>query len=120
MQENKEIWSKILTEIELEVSRANFLTLFKRTQLLSVEENVITIAAPSAMIIDLLQRRFYDVIKKSADKHIGKNTKIIFVPKTIIDAVKPQEDAHGPLFEEDADKKTCDWAFAKSSARLYF
>lgn len=105
MQENKEIWSKILTEIELEVSRANFLTLFKRTQLLSVEENVITIAAPSAMIIDLLQRRFYDVIKKSADKHIGKNTKIVFVPKTIIDAVKPQEDAHGPLFEEDADKK---------------
>ncbi len=106
MQENKEIWSKILAEIELEVSRANFLTLFKRTQLLSVEENVITIAAPSAMIIDLLQRRFYAVIKKSADKQLDKDSKIVFAPKTIIDAVKPPESKVGPLFEEDSDKKT--------------
>ena len=81
MQENKELWSKILAEIELEVSRANFLTLFKRTQLLSVEENVITIAAPSAMIIDLLQRRFYDVIKKSADKHLEQRYQNCFCSK---------------------------------------
>jgi chromosomal replication initiator protein len=106
MQENTDLWNKILTEIELEVSRANFLTLFKRTQILSVEKNVITIAAPSAMIIDLLQRRFYDVIKKAADKHIGKDAKIIFAPKTIINNVEPQKKEHGPLFEEETGKKT--------------
>ena len=80
MQEYKDLWTKILAEVELEVSRANFLTLFKRTHLISVEENAVTIAAPSVMIIDLLQRRFYDVIKKAADKHLGKDTKIIFYP----------------------------------------
>jgi chromosomal replication initiator protein len=106
MQDNKDIWNKILTEIELEVSRANFLTLFKRTQLLSVEGNVITVAVSSAMIIDLLQRRFYDIIKKAADKHIGKDTKIIFVPRTIINSVEPQKKEHGPLFEEEAGRKT--------------
>jgi chromosomal replication initiator protein len=106
MQENKDLWSKILTEIELEVSRANFLTLFKRTQLLSVENGVITVAAPSAMIIDLLQRRFYDIIKKAADKHLKKDAKIIFVPKTIINNVEPQKREHGPLFEEEANTKT--------------
>ena len=99
MQDYKDLWSKILTEIELEVSRANFLTLFKRTQLLSVDDNVITVAAPSSMIIDLLQRRFYDIIKKSADKHTGKDTRIVFAPKTIIDAVAEKERKNGPLFE---------------------
>jgi len=102
MDDYKELWNKILAEVELEVSRANFLTLFKRTQLLSVEGNAITIAAPSAMIIDLLQRRFYEVIKKATDKHTGKDTKIIFAPRTIIDAVAEKERKDGPLFETES------------------
>ena len=101
MQDSKDLWNKILAEIELEVSRANFLTLFKRTQLLSIDGDTITVAAPSNMIIDLLQRRFYDIIKKAADKHIGKDVKIIFAPKTIIDAVADKERRDGPLFETE-------------------
>ncbi len=106
MQEYKDIWNKILAEVELEVSRANFLTLFKRTQLLNIEGDTITIAAPSAMIIDLLQRRFYDIIKKAVDKHTGKDTKIIFAPKTIIDAVADKERKDGPLFETENKEGT--------------
>ncbi len=99
MDENKELWEKILGEIELEVSKANYLTLFKRTTLLSCQDGVLTIAAPSVMIIDLLQRRFYDVIKKSVDKNIGEESKIVFVPKTTI-AEDKTKDA-GPLFEHE-------------------
>jgi len=102
MQDENGLWIKVLTEIELEVSRANFLTLFKRTQLLSVTGDVVTIAAPSTMIIDLLQRRFYDVIKRATDKHVGKDTKIIFVPKTIAIITKKGGEENGPLFEENA------------------
>lgn len=98
MQEYKDLWTKILAEVELEVSRANFLTLFKRTHLISVEKDAVTIAAPSVMIIDLLQRRFYEVIKKAADKHLGKDTKIIFVPKAVVDIADTNEGKNGPLF----------------------
>ena len=99
MDENKELWAKILGEIELEVSKANYLTLFKRTSLLSCQDGVLTIAAPSVMIIDLLQRRFYDVIKKSVDKNMGDGSKIVFVPKT----ATPDENVKdsGPLFDND-------------------
>lgn len=100
MQEYKNLWNKILAEVELEISRANFLTLFKRTQLISLDGDVLTIAAPSTMIIDLLQRRFYETIKKSADKHVGKNTKIIFVSKTITDIIPDKDEKQGPLFED--------------------
>src|ERR1035437_525811 len=98
MEENNKLWSKILGEIELEVSKANYLTLFKRTSLLSLNGDSLTIAAPSVMIIDLLQRRFYDVIKKSVDKHVGVNSKIIFVPKIL--APEERTERNGPLFDE--------------------
>ena len=67
-QNEKELWKIILNEIETQISKANFLTLFKKTQLISIENEVVTIAAPSAMIIDLLQKRFYEVIKQAVDK----------------------------------------------------
>lgn len=95
------LWKKVLEEIQTEISSANFLTLFKGTMLLSYEEGVATIAAPSAMIIDLLNKRFYQVIKTVLDKNIGEDTKIIFVPKTSPAPIK--EDA-GPLFKTSSEK----------------
>lgn len=89
-----ELWKSALSEVQLQVSKATFLTLFRRTQLLSLENDVATIAAPSNMIIDLLQRRFYDVINNALQKQTGKTIKIIFVSKTF--AFEKEES--GPLF----------------------
>jgi len=54
------------------------------------------------MIIDLLQRRFYDIIKQASDKQLKIDTKIIFAPKTIIDIVADKERKDGPLFETES------------------
>ncbi|MBI2031598.1 MAG: chromosomal replication initiator protein DnaA [Candidatus Levybacteria bacterium] len=96
-KENQELWKAILGEIETEVSRAIFLTLFKHTFLISFENGVMTIAASSVMIVDLLQKRYYQIIKKTVDKHTGLSVKIIFVPKTIFPEIKT-DDKDGPLF----------------------
>jgi len=99
MNNVQELWKAILSEIETEVSKANFLTLFKKTSLLSFEEGVATISAPSTMIIDLLQKRFYQIIKKTIDKHTGTEAKVIFVPRAgIMENSGPSKS--GPLFEE--------------------
>ncbi len=90
-----DLWKKILAEIQTEISSANFLTLFKGTSLLSYEDGVATISAPSTMIIDLLNKRFYEVIKKTLDKHLRADVKIIFIPKAT--AVSSSSEA-GPLF----------------------
>ena len=99
-QNESELWKIILNEIETQISKANFLTLFKKTQLLSIENDVVTIAAPSAMILDLLEKRFYEVIKQAVDKQTKKNAKIIFIPKT------PETTNHEntPLFKESYQK----------------
>ncbi len=104
MLSTTEFWKKILAEIQTEISSANFLTLFKNTSLLSFEEGVATIAAPSPMIIDLLNKRFHEVIKKTIDKHAGTDTKIVFVPKT---PNTPTTYEPGPLFSfSDKPKAT--------------
>ena len=105
LEENNVLWKKVLGEIETEVSRANFLTLFKPTGLLSLEKEVASIAAPSTMIIDLLQKRFYQIIKKTVDKHTGRDIKIIFVPK-IINQASRENIGVAPLLALALEKKT--------------
>ncbi|MBI2028653.1 MAG: chromosomal replication initiator protein DnaA [Candidatus Levybacteria bacterium] len=108
-EENSIFWKKILGEIETEISKATYLTLFKSTALLSLENGVASIAAPSTMIIDLLQKRFYQTIKRTVDKHTGFDTKILFVPKVIPipsgqNTKTPKEEA--PLFVHIEKKPT--------------
>jgi chromosomal replication initiator protein len=102
-EENNALWKKILGEIETEVSRANYLTLFRATALLSLENGVASIAAPSTMVIDLLQKRFYLIIKKTVDKYTKVDTKIIFIPKTIN---RPSQNLEiAPLFAQIEKKQ---------------
>lgn len=105
MQEESKLWDKVLAQVQIDVSRANYLTLFKRTRLISIEGDVVTIAVSSSMIIDLLQRKFYDLIKKTVDQVVGKDTKIIFVPKTIVDVIENTA-GDGTLFAPEEQKKT--------------
>lgn len=91
-----DLWGKVLGEIEIEVSRANFLTLFKRTSLITLEDGVATIAVPSNMIIDLLKRRYYEVIKKHLDKETKQDIKIVFISKF----ASPSTTEDSPLFAE--------------------
>ncbi len=93
----RQLWEKVLGEIQTEISQANFLTLFRGTTLLSFDEGVVTVSAPSAMIIDLLQKRFYDMIKKTVDKHTGIDSKVIFVPKAAI-SQQSFDSKDAPLF----------------------
>src|SRR3989344_3361884 len=106
-EENSILWKKILGEIQTEISKGTYITLFKSTMLLSLEKGIASIAVPSTMIIDLLQKRFYEKIKKILDKYTGINTKIIFVPKVISKNTSKQKES-APLFEqaEFEEKKT--------------
>ncbi len=94
-----ELWKTTLGEVETEVSKAHFLTFFKKTVLLSLENNTATIATQSSIGIDLLQKRFSEIIKKTLKKHTGQDYILTFVAKTIQEKIK--DNTEGPLFEEN-------------------
>lgn len=96
------VWEKVLTDVKLEVSSANYLTLFKQTGLVDLTGESATIAAPSLMIIDLLQKRFLPIIKSSLEKHVGKEITIGFVAKNL--SQKNTKEDTTPLFSQTEQK----------------
>lgn len=98
------VWKNVLSNIEKEVSRANFLTLFKQTVLISYEENIATIAAPSTMVIDLLQRRFLPIIKQNLEKEVQKEVDVLFIAKAVI-SNSQQKEVETPLFANTPSTK---------------
>src|SRR5260370_20452975 len=92
------LWEKLLQDLQKKISPTNFHTLFKNTHLLSLEENIATVAAPSTMIIDLLQKRFAHDIASLLTTHYGRDVSLLFIPK-VISQKKDEKDA--PLFIAD-------------------
>lgn len=97
----QETWKTALGEIETEVSRAQFLTFFKKSALISIDDKTATIAIQSSIGIDLLQKRFSGVIKTALKKNTGNEYKLSFVAKTI--PPKNGADKTGPLFLQELE-----------------
>ena len=68
---NEQIWQAVLGEIEIGLSRANFITWFKDTFVSSVEDGRIVIGVPSEFVKRWLENKFYKIIKSSLEKTIG-------------------------------------------------
>ena len=63
--DEKTLWEKVLTEIESSVSKANFSTWFKDTQIAKFEDGIIYIAVENAFVRDWLANKYHKTILKS-------------------------------------------------------
>lgn len=90
-----ELWNSVLAEIEVQVSKPQFITFFKGTSLVSVENSVATVASPTHMTADYIEKRYYSLIKQALDKKTGENVSLVFVTKRI---VATESADTGPLF----------------------
>jgi chromosomal replication initiator protein len=91
MQSN--LWQAVLGEIELSVSRGNFLTWFKNTSLLRQDEDLVIIAVPNVFIKQQLERKYTELIAETLKKN-GVNAQHI--------EFKIHTAATKPVVEEDA------------------
>lgn len=100
-----QVWTKVLHEIKPRISEGNFGTLLKPTQLLSLDTGVATIGAPSPIIINMLQERFVEEIKKLLEKQTGeKDITIVFTPLAAVVTSKKKTKDEQPLFVEDVSQ----------------
>ena len=56
MQES-ELWQAVLGEIELSISRGNFVTWFKNTQLIRNKDGVLVVGVPNIFVKNQLERK---------------------------------------------------------------
>ena len=60
--QNSGLWQAVLGEIELSVSRGNFVTWFKNTQLMRSRTIVVVVGVPNIFVKNQLERKFNDLI----------------------------------------------------------
>src|SRR4030066_333703 len=68
---NQEIWQITLGEIELSVSRANFITWFKNTNIISNKDGKIIVGVPNGFAKEWLENKYNKLVLKALRNSIG-------------------------------------------------
>src|SRR3989344_4551185 len=68
--DNQKLWLNALSDIELEVSRANFLTWFKNTTIAKCDREVIYVSVPNAFVRDWLFNKYHKSILRALRKNL--------------------------------------------------
>ena len=76
---NQEIWQITLGEIELSISKANFITWFKSTNILSNKEGKITIGVPNGFTKEWLKNKYNKIIFTALRNTIGSVKDIEYI-----------------------------------------
>lgn len=69
MQTTSSLWQAVLGEIELSISRGNFVTWFKNTCLLRESDEVVVIGVPNVFIKQQLERKYNALIQQTLQKN---------------------------------------------------
>jgi chromosomal replication initiator protein len=69
MQDTARLWQAVLGEIELTVSRGNFVTWFKSTQLLQADSSRVIIGVPNIFIKQQLEKKYQELLLDVLDKN---------------------------------------------------
>ncbi len=65
---NTEIWQAVLAELELSISKANFITWFKNTGIVTIFDGQIVICVPNTFAKAWLEKKYHQMIIKSLER----------------------------------------------------
>jgi chromosomal replication initiator protein len=85
------LWQAVLGEIELSVSRGNFVTWFKSTCLLKQSDGVVVIGVPNIFIKQQLERKYCDLILETLKKNGVEAEGVEFKISSVAGQAKPTE-----------------------------
>lgn len=100
---NEQIWQAVLGELEIGISRVNFITWFKNTFIYSIgeEEGKVIISVPNDFTKRWLEQKYYKSIKSSIEKIINKKINEIDFKINL-----KKEELDGKIIEKKTEKKS--------------
>ncbi|MFA6304646.1 MAG: chromosomal replication initiator protein DnaA [Patescibacteria group bacterium] len=102
---NEQLWQAVLGELELLISKANFTTWFKSTFIVSLENELVVIAAPNAFTKAWLEKKYAEQILQALKNITNEGVKRVnFTVETkkpasgkqLVDAVAPRTQPTNP------------------------
>ncbi len=79
MIDQKKLWDDAMVEVELNISKANFITWFKNTYIYKIDDNVIYLSVPNAFVKDWLSNKYHKFILKAIRNIIAAVRNIEYV-----------------------------------------
>lgn len=96
---NHELWQAVLSEIELSISKANFITWFKNTNIISQKDNKIIIGVPNGFTKEWLENKYNKIILKALRNNADRIREVNYIiSSTAKQATKNKE-------KKESDKK---------------
>ena len=97
MDNIERLWKNTQEELKITLAPAIFQTFLLKTQLISLENNVATIACPNTYSVDFNKKRYYDVIKSALDHQSKADNLLNFVVQNFVKN-EDQSTQNTPLF----------------------
>jgi chromosomal replication initiator protein len=95
--QNSGLWQAVLGEIELSVSRGNFVTWFKNTQLVKHKDDVVTVGVPNIFVKNQLEKKFNDLVLEVLAKNGVKPERVEYKIHT---GIPSQKNERAELIED--------------------
>ena len=89
MEEARQVWERVLDQLQLQVSKANYTTWLLRSHGISYEDSTFVVGVPNTFVAEWLKKRIYALIKKTISELLGRDTNIIFHIDEILPEHKP-------------------------------
>lgn len=89
------LWQMVLADIELQVSRTVFQIFLSQTKLISIDDKIAKIGCNQPMLINVIEKKYYDLLKKTVDMYTKADVRLEFcsLPATT------KKFFEGPLFK---------------------
>ncbi len=92
-QENHtELWKSVLAEVELSISHAAFMTWFKKTQLDSIDDDIVYITVPNIFAKQQFETKFNSLIREIFVRHDITPRKVVYTIESSSQKPKDHKD----------------------------
>lgn len=78
MEAAKKVWERVLGQLQLQVSRANYSTWLANSYGVSYDEGVFVVAVPNTFVAEWLKKRLYSLVKKTLSEIVGLDVNVQF------------------------------------------
>lgn len=88
-----QLWQTVLGEIEIGLSRANFLTWFKNTHIIELSDNNVVVGVPNVFIKQQLERKYSELIESTLRKNGLDAPRVIYKTHSLPKSAEVASDA---------------------------
>ena len=89
------LWQIVLADLELQVSKTVFQIFLSQTKLLSIENQTAKIGCNQPLLINIIEKRYYEILKKTIDSYTKSDIKLEFTNLPF----QAKKNFDGPLFK---------------------